>query len=122
VEEKITLMRHMSSIALKIQNDDQKPHLFTGLPSYAVFAVLVTYLTPLATSLGSGLSLADDLLLTLLKLSQGLTNEFIGSIFDIHHTKVSKVFHRWINFMFEGLQPLVAWLDTIAHIPSCFKP
>ena len=51
-EEKITLMRcqyQMSSIALKIQNDDQKTHLFTGLPSYAVFAVLVTHLTPLAT-------------------------------------------------------------------------
>jgi len=46
-EEKITLMRRqyqMSSIALKIQNDDQKTNLFTGLPSYAIFAVLVTHL------------------------------------------------------------------------------
>ena len=87
----------MSCISLKIQNDDQKTCLFTGLPSYAVLAVLVTHLTPLATkekSLGSGLSLADELLVTLLKMSQGLTNEFIGSIFDIHHTKVSKIFHR----------------------------
>ena len=80
LEEKITLMRHqyqMSCISLKIQNDDQKTRLFTGLSSYDVFAVLVTHLTPLATkekSLGSGLSLADELLVTLLKMSQGVTN------------------------------------------------
>ena len=77
-EEKIILMRYqMSCVSLKIQNDDQKTRLFTGLPSYAVFAVLVTHLTPLATkekSLGSGLSLADELLVTLLKMSQGVTN------------------------------------------------
>ena len=94
----------MSSIALKIQNDNQKTHLFTGLPSYAVFAVLETHLKPLATkesSLGSGLSLADALLVTLLKMSQALTNKLIGSIFDVHHTKVSKIFHRWINFIFK---------------------
>jgi len=110
----------MPCIAMKIQSDDQKTHLFTGLPSYAVFAVLVIHLTPLVTeekSLGSGLSLADELLVTLLKMSQGLTNELIGSIFDIHHTKVSKIFHRWINFIFEGLQPLVASLtkELLSH-------
>ena len=67
----------MPCIAMKIQSDDQKTHLFTGLPSYAVFAVLVIHLTPLVTkekSLGSGLSLADELLVTLLKMSQGVTN------------------------------------------------
>ena len=49
-EEKIILMRYqMSCVSLKIQNDDQKTRLFTGLPSYAVFAVLVTHLTPLVT-------------------------------------------------------------------------
>ena len=130
-EEKISLMRQKyqtSSIAMKIQNDDKKTHLFTGLPSYGVFSVLVTHLTPLAAkekSLGSGLNLADELLVTLLKISQALTNELIGSIFDIHETKVSKIFHRWINVMFQGLQPLVVWPDKgaiITHMPSCFKP
>ena len=90
--------------------------------------MLVTHLTPLAAkekSLGSGLKLADELLVTLLKISQALTNELIESIFDIHETKVSKIFHRWINVMFQGLQPLVVWPDKeaiIAHMPSCFKP
>ena len=101
------------SIAFRIQNDDRKTHLFTGLPSYNVFAVLVTHLTPLATkekSLGLGLSLADELLITLLKISQALTNQLIGSIFSVHETKVTKIFHRWINVVFHGLQPLVVGL------------
>ena len=71
------------------------------------------------------MSFADELLVTLLKMSQALTNQLIGSIFDIHHTKISKIFHRWINFMFQGLQPLVVRPDKeaiIAHMPSCFKP
>jgi len=62
-----------SSIVLKIQNDDNnKIQLFTGLPSYGVFSVLVTHPTPFVSkdkSLGSGLSFADEVLVTLLKLS-----------------------------------------------------
>jgi len=60
-EEKLFLMRQnclASSIVLKI--DDNKIRLFTGLPSYGVFNVLVTRLTPFVSkdkSLGSGLSL-----------------------------------------------------------------
>ena len=61
-DEKILLMRQnfqKPSIALNIQNDDNKTRLFTGLPSYGVLAVLVTHLTPHVSkerSLGSSLS------------------------------------------------------------------
>ena len=34
---------------------------------------------------------ADELLVTLLKLSEALTNQLFGTIFDIHETKVSKI-------------------------------
>ena len=120
LEEKLFLMRQnclASSIVLKIQNDDNKIQLFTGLPSYGVFNVLVTHLTPFVSkdkSLGSGLSLADEVLVTLLKLSQALTNQMIVTIFDINETKSTKIFHRWINVMFKGLQPLVVWPDKEA--------
>ena len=102
--------------------------MFTGLPSYGVFNVLVTHLTPFVSkdkSLGSGLNLADEVLVTLLKLSQALTNQLIVTIFDINETKLTKIFHRWINVMFKGLQPLVVWPEKeaiITHMPSCFKP
>jgi len=118
-EEKLRQNCLASSIVLKIQNDDNKIRLFTGLPSYGVFNVLVTHLTPFVSkdkSLGSGLSFADEVLVTLLKLSQALTNQLIGTIFDIHETKVTKIFHRWINVMFKGLQPLVVWPDKEAII------
>ena len=117
------------NIALKIENDDNQTHLFTGLPSYNVFALLLTHLSPLITeekSLGSKLTLVDELLVTLMKISQAFTNQMmIGSIFEIHETKVSKIFHRWIDVMFQGLQPLIVWPDKemiITHMPSCFKP
>ena len=86
---------HSSSIALKIQNDDKKPRLFTGLSSYGVFAMLVTHLSPLAVkekSLGSELSLADELFVALLKIFQALLNKLIGSIFNIRERKILKYF------------------------------
>ena len=67
--------------------------------------------------------MADEVLVTLLKLSRALTNQLIGTIFDIHETKVTKIFHRWVDAMFKGLQRLVVWPDKeaiITHTPSCF--
>ena len=130
-EEKVLLMRQLhqaSSMAFKIKNDDKQTHLFTGLPSYNVFALILTYLTPFVTkekSLGSGLTLDDELLVTLMKISQGFTNQVIGSMFEIHESKVTRIFHRWIDVMFQGLQPLIVWPDKemiVTHMPSCFKP
>ena len=130
-EDKVLLMRQLhqsSSVNLKIKNDDKQTHLFTGLPSYDVFALLLTHLSPLVAeekSLGTGLTLADELLVTLMKILQAFTNRVIGSIFEIHETKVSRIFHRWVDVMFQGLQPLIVWPDKdmiITHMPSCFKP
>ena len=130
-EEKILVMRQLhqaSSMALKIKNDDNQTHLFTGLPSYNVFTVIVTHLSPLITkenSLGSSLTIADELLVTLMKISQAFTNQIIGNMFEIHESKVTKIFHKWIDVMFWGLQPLIVWPDKeiiVTHMPSCFKP
>ena len=130
-EEKILLMRQLhqsSSIAAKIKNDDKQTHFYTGLPSYDVFVLLLTHLSPLVSkekSLGSGLTLADELLVTLIKISRSFTNEQIGYMLEIHESKVTKIFHRWIDSMFQGLQSLVVWPDKemiISNMPSCFKP
>ena len=130
-EEKIILMQQLhqfSSIATKIKNDDKQTHFYTGLPSYDVFVLLLTHLSLLVSkekSLGSGLTLADELLVTLIKISRASTNEQIGYMFEIHESKVTKIFHRWIDSMFQGLQCLVVWPDKemiISNMPSCFKP
>ena len=60
-----------------------------------------------------------------IKISRGSTNQQIGYLFESHETKVTKVFHKWIDAMFQGLQPLIVWPDKemiITHLPACFKP
>ena len=130
-EDKVLLMKQLyqaSSIALRIRNNDKKTHFFTGLPSYSVFTVLLTHLSPSVSkekSLGSGLTLADEMLIVLMKISRGSTNKLIAFLFDVDESKVTKIFHRWIDIMFQSLQPLVMWPDKemlVANMPSCFKP
>lgn len=130
-EEKILLMQQLhqhSSIATKIRNDDKQTRFYTGLPSYDVFVLLVTHLSPHVSkskSIGSGLTLADEFLVSLIKISRACTNQQIGYMFEIHESKVTKVFHRWIDAIFQVLQCLVVWPDKemiVSHMPSCFKP
>ena len=86
LEEK--LMAEMSPV-LKPRNDDGRTHFYTGLPSYAVFDVLLRELAPQICamgSVGSGLSVGDELLLVLMKLSRALTNQDLAYRFGTHVT------------------------------------
>ena len=54
----------VTSVIARIGKDNKQIHLYAGLPSYLVFKVLLTHLSPLVpkmSSVGSGLSLADEL-------------------------------------------------------------
>ena len=125
LEEK--LMTEMSPV-LKLRNDDGRTHFYTGLPSYAVFDVLLRELAPQICamgSVGSGLSVGDEFLLVLMKLSRALTNQDLAYRFGTHVTKVTKVFHRWIDLMAVNLKPLIAWPDKgmiLSTLPESFKP
>ena len=83
-----------------MENDDKQTHFFTGLPSYNTFTVLLSVLSPIVGKMGnvgSGLSMADELVLVLTKLSRGVTNEDLGYRFNVDKTKVTKIFHQWIG-------------------------
>ena len=70
-------------------------HFFTGLPSYSVFTVLLTHLSPSVSkekSFGSGLTLTDEMLIALIKISRGSTNKLFGFLFDVDESKVTKIF------------------------------
>ena len=54
-------------------------------------------------SIGSGLSVGDEFLLVMMKLSRSLTNQDLAYRFGTHLTKVTKIFHRWIDIMAENL-------------------
>ena len=75
--------------------------------------------------MGSGLSLADEMFLVLMKLARATTNQDLAYRFNVHLTKVTKIFHRWVDIMAMNLKPLICWpeKDTIiSHMPKCFKP
>jgi hypothetical protein len=121
------LMNETSPV-IKLRNDDERTHFYTGLPSYAVFDVLLNQLAPQICamgSVGSGLSVGDEFLLVLMKLSRALTNQDLAYRFGTHVTKVPKVFHRWIDLMVVNLKPLIAWPDRdmiLSTLPESFKP
>ena len=69
--------------------------------------------------------MADELVLVLTKLSHAVTNKNLGYRFNVDETKITKIFHRWINVMFRNLKPLVCWPDKeiiVSNLPDCFKP
>ena len=79
-----------SSIALKIRNTDKKTHFLTGLPSYSIFMVLLSHLSPSVSkekSLCSGLTLVDEMLIVLMKILRGSTNKLIAFLFDVEGDK-----------------------------------
>jgi len=63
--------------------------------------------------------------MVLMKLRQAMTNQDLGYRFRIHLTRVSKIFHLWIDSMVTQLNLLVKWPDRgmIRNtLPDCFKP
>ena len=82
----------MSSVIARIGRDDEEIHFYTGLPSYLVFKVCLTQLSPLVSKIlrvGVGLSLADELLFVLMKLARATTNQDLAYRFNIDCSKVT---------------------------------
>ena len=138
LKEKITALEHenvtlkkmywcLSTYATKIANDDRKTHFYTGLPSYNVFDILVSKLSPVVAktgNVGSGMSPADELILVLMKLSQGTTNQDLAYRFNIDMSKVTKVFHLWIDVLAVNMKSFITWPDRemiVTTLPQCFK-
>ena len=59
------------------------------------------------------LRIRDELVLVLMKLRLGLTNEFLATIFSISVTTCSQIFNTWIPFLAKELKPLIFWPDKV---------
>ena len=109
-----------------LENDDKRTHYFTGLPSYSVFTTLLELLSKATKPYAHfGLSPADQLLMVLTKLRHADPHQHLAYQFGIDITRVSKIFHHWINVMHAELQPLIKWpqRDMLRKtLPACFKP
>ena len=112
--------------AHSLQNDDRKVLFYTGLPSCEVFDGLYHLLEPLVSKnlKNSRCSLADELLIVLMKLRLGVPNDDLGFRFNISRAAVSYIFHKWISIMSIELKCLVHWPDyekLRQNMPSCFR-
>ncbi|XP_051244579.1 uncharacterized protein LOC127356656 [Dicentrarchus labrax] len=107
------------------QFDDSKMKFFTGLPNLQTFMLLFSFvLSVFPATPKQSLKPAQELLLTLMKLRLNLSEEFLGYLFGIHQSTVSRVFHRWIHVMASRLHPLILWPereDLRRSLPMCFR-
>ena len=106
------------------RDNDDKVKAFTGLPSYislmAVFKIAKINLrdTPSATAF-------QQVLLTLMRLHLNLTVQFLGYIFSVHSSTISRIFGNVVNILNDTLVPLcVKWPereDVQISLPMCFR-
>ncbi|KAK7119636.1 hypothetical protein R3I94_021456 [Phoxinus phoxinus] len=78
--------------------DDNKMKIFTGLPNLQTFMLLfssVSSVVPISAK--QSLKPTQELLLTLMKLHLKLSEEFLGQLFRIHQSTVSRILRRWIH-------------------------
>ncbi|XP_061569360.1 THAP domain-containing protein 1-like [Cololabis saira] len=92
------------------QFHDRKLKCFTGLPNLQTFMLLFSYVySVLPATTKQSLKPTQELLLTLMKLRTNLSEEFLGYLFGIHQSTVSRIFHRWIHDMSSRLHPIILW-------------
>lgn len=110
----------------KLYNDDHQVHFYTGLPTYSVFVALLNLLVGVMSKhLSHGLSVSDQFLLVLMKLRLAVPNQDLAYRFGISPSRVSQLFHEWIDVMSQELGQLIKWPHreiVQKYLPDCFKP
>ncbi|XP_065892096.1 uncharacterized protein [Dysidea avara] len=126
VKEELQTASVLLSPSLRMKDDDEQTYFYSGLPSYSAFTTLLALLsTVLPPYEHRGISHSDQLLMVLMKLRRATTNQDLAYRFRIDVTRVSKIFHLWIDTMAFQLKPLVKWPERgmiRTTIPDCFKP
>ncbi|KAM4630703.1 uncharacterized protein ACJ7VT_000355 [Polymixia lowei] len=108
-EKVYELQRELKYCALDTSEfDDSKIKLYTGLPNLQTFMSVFSFVSSVVpTAPKQSLKSTQELLLTLMKLRFNLPEEFLGYLFGIHQSTVSRIFRRWIHAMASRLHPLL---------------
>ena len=110
----------------RLEGDNEQTRFYTGLPSYKIFEFLLEKLKPISPTYDRhGLSAGDQLLLVMMKLRLATMHKDLAYRFGIHVSRVTKIFHHWIDVMSRELQQLISWPDhelVRKTLPDCFKP
>uniref|UniRef100_A0A1X7UD02 Transposase Helix-turn-helix domain-containing protein n=1 Tax=Amphimedon queenslandica TaxID=400682 RepID=A0A1X7UD02_AMPQE len=98
---------------------------YTGLQYYDVYETLFSLLkVKVKESITRKCTIKDEILLTLVKLKLGLTNQDIAYCTGINVNKVSPIFQRWLDIMYREFRQLIAWPERerlYETLPVTFK-
>ncbi|XP_056104303.1 uncharacterized protein LOC130083308 [Rhinichthys klamathensis goyatoka] len=94
-----------------LKDDDGKVKYYTGLPTYAIFQVLLCHIMPFLHQGKRKLTPFQMILLTLMRLRLDLPMQHISHIFGVHRATVSAAFQDTLNVLYSRLSPLVHWPD-----------
>jgi uncharacterized coiled-coil DUF342 family protein len=93
-KERDDLKDELSKHQLTAETLSQKTvKLYTGLPNYGVFQLLLKLCESSVVKSKTNLTLSDELLLTLMKLRLNLTNDDLSFRFRVSKSSVSVIFH-----------------------------
>ncbi|XP_064455059.1 uncharacterized protein LOC135366316 [Ornithodoros turicata] len=108
-----------------LQCDDKESILRDlGGASFAVFMLLLKFLTPTRDARCMHLSMGDKLLLFLMKLKHGLTFSALGVLFSVHRTTASRTFYYVLDSLTSKTWGWVRWVsrDVVQEtMPGTFR-
>ena len=108
-----------------VSENDSKCQLLTGLSSTILKDVVSLLKENTKADTGNtALCMDDQILLTLTKLRQNSTFEFLAHVAGVSKTTVNEYFWKWINIMYATLKFLIRMTDrdhVFDIIPPVFK-
>ena len=95
------------------ESNDEKVLLFTGLPTFALFSTLLSFLLPYLPKTKK-LSNFHHLLFTLMCLRLNVSTKCISFLFQIPNASASRIMRDMVNIMSVRLKFLVKWPERSA--------
>ena len=87
--------------------------LFTGLPTFAYFSTLLSFLLPFLPK-SKHFSHFQILLFTLMRLRLNISTKCLSYLFNVANSTASDLIIKVVNIMFVKLKFLVKWPDRLA--------
>ena len=107
--DKETRARLKKSFGMQeVLHDDRKARYFTGVHDRELFVICFNFIghVQLLENVVIRLALEEQFLLVLVKLSLGITDQFLAHLFNISLSSIGNIFCNWIPKMYERFRLL----------------
>ena len=78
--------------------------------SFEVLKAVFDFVSPCVTS-NSSLPLMNQFIIVLTRLRNNFDLEHLSHLFGIHSSNISRMFHKWMDVLYERLKSLIKWPD-----------